>query len=120
VALGVLFLSGAILLLVAPALSAGPSLENGSAPRPSNSSVGVPGAVSCAVLDSNGARVTQVSAMSFGDPGYWLQFRSTGSLATKVRFDVKPLFEGSPAMGQAQRFATDFSDVVTTPFGVPD
>jgi len=58
--------------------------------------------------------------MSFGDPGYWLQFRSTGSLATKVRFDVKPLFEGSPAMGQAQRFATDFSDVVTTPFGVPD
>jgi hypothetical protein len=77
-------------------------------------------AVSCRVLGPNGNPVTEVAAMSFGDLAYWLEFRSSGELATTVQFSTVPLFEGSPARGQVQKFNTDDSNVVTTPFGVPD
>jgi hypothetical protein len=77
-------------------------------------------AVSCAVLDPNGEPVTQVQAMSFGDAGYWLQFRSDGELARTVRFTLTPQFTGSPAQFLQQNFNTDHSSTVTTPFGVPD
>jgi hypothetical protein len=77
-------------------------------------------AVSCRVLDPNGNATTQVAAMSFGDLAYWLEFRSSGALARTVEFRTVPLFQGSPARSQLQRFNTDDSNVVTTPFGVPD
>jgi hypothetical protein len=78
------------------------------------------GAVTCRVLDPNGNATTQVAAMSFGDLAYWLEFRSSGALARTVAFKTVPLFQGSPARSQLQRFNTDDSNVVTTPFGVPD
>jgi hypothetical protein len=78
------------------------------------------GGVTCRILDPNGDATTQVAAMSFGDLAYWLEFRSSGDLARTVEFRTVPLFQGSPARGQVQRFNTDHSNVVTTPFGVPD
>lgn len=79
-----------------------------------------PSAVSCRILNPDGVAVTQVQAMSFGDLAYWLEFRSSGALARTVEFRTVPLFPGSPARSQLQRFNTDDSNVVTTPFGVPD
>jgi hypothetical protein len=78
------------------------------------------GSVSCRILDPNGNATTEVAAMSFGDLAYWLEFRSSGALARTVEFRTVPLFPGSPARSQLQRFNTDDSNVVTTPFGVPD
>src|SRR2546426_6367556 len=131
--LGAPVLSAMILVIAATASTAGHTFGNASprlttaehlfsrhepSDRSASSLSGTPGAVSCAVLDSIGNPVTQVAAMSFGDPGYWLQFRSSGTLAKKVRFAVMPLFAGSPAREQVQRFDTDFSSVVTTTFCV--
>jgi hypothetical protein len=79
-----------------------------------------PSAVTCRILDPNGNATTEVAAMSFGDLAYWLEFRSSGDLASTVEFRTVPQFPGSPARGQVQRFNTDDSNVVTTPFGVPD
>lgn len=74
----------------------------------------------CRVLGPEGSRVTRVAAMSFGDLAYWLEYRSSGDLATHVRFTTMPLFDGSPALSQVQQFNTDLSNVVVVPFGVPD
>jgi hypothetical protein len=79
-----------------------------------------PSAVTCRILDPNGNAVTEVAAMSFGDPAYWLEFRSSGDLARTVEFRTVPLFPESPARALLQRFNTDDSNVVTTPFGVTD
>jgi hypothetical protein len=93
----------------------------GSMATPSASAPAVQGSqVSCRILGPNGDAVTQVAAMSFGDLAYWLEFRSSGALARNVEFRVVPLFPESPARGQVQKYNTDDSNVVTTPFGVPD
>jgi hypothetical protein len=103
---------GGMIVASPSALLAGPS---------SSGLVGTPSSqVSCRVLGPNGNPVTEVAAASFGDLSYWLEFRSSGELATTVQFRTAPLFEGSPALGQVQKFDTDDSNVVTTPFGVPD
>lgn len=101
--IGCIFLGGSSMLLASPA-----------APNRS------PSAVTCRILDPNGNATTEVAAMSFGDLAYWLEFRSSGALARTVEFRTVPRFPGSPARSQVQRFNTDHSNVVTTPFGVPD
>ena len=73
----------------------------------------------CAVLDPNGNPVTSVPAASFGDPAYWLHYEVSGQLAQRVEFVTMPLFTGSPLHLQVQRFSTDFSNSVSTPFGIP-
>lgn len=134
-ALGAILFSGVVVLAPASSLLANSGGSNGSIgavgaqTRPLSereikerigSFVGkAPLAAGCAVLGPNGEQVTQVVAMSFGDLAYWLQYRSSGQFATTVVFKTTPLFEGSPDLGEAQRFNTDFSNVVTTPFGVP-
>jgi len=133
--LGAILLSGVCVLAPASSLLANSGGSNGSigavgaqtrrlSEREINERIGsfvakAPPAVGCAVLGSNGEQVTQVVAMSFGDLAYWLQYRSSGQLATTVVFKTTPLFEGSPDLGETRRFNTDFSNVVTTPFGVP-
>lgn len=127
----------AMTLAASPALLASSSPLNGSTSAPgagtrplserevqarirTAAGPGQPSAADCRVLGPNGDPVTEVAAMSFGDLAYWLEYRSSGELARRVRFTTMPLFEGSPALGQSQDFDTDFSNVVTTPFGVPD
>lgn len=118
-ALVVVTTGAAMILAGGSALVASDARVNGSAAtaeagaRPST-------AVACRVLGPSGDPVTEVPAMSFGDPAYWLEFRSSGDLARTVEFRTLPLFQGSPARGQVQKFNTDDSNLVTTPFGVPD
>jgi hypothetical protein len=105
-------MSGGLIVAGSSMPAAGPS---GPAAPDSRSS-----AVSCRILGPDGDPVTEVAAMSFGDLAYWLEFRSSGALARSVEFKTVPLFQESPARAQVQRFNTDDSNVVTTPFGVPD
>jgi hypothetical protein len=77
-----------------------------------------PGPIGCAVLDSDGATVTQVKAMDVGNPGYWLYY-TNGSLASEVDFITLPLFTGSPIPVQIQVIDSAGSDDVETPFGIP-
>jgi hypothetical protein len=109
----------AMVLAGSSGLLASDARVNGSAAT-AGAGVEPPAAVACRVLDPGGDPVTVVPAMSFGDLAYWLEFRSSGALARTVEFRTVPLFQGSPALGQVQKFNTDDSNVVTTPFGVPD
>jgi hypothetical protein len=103
-------------ILAAVAVAGLGSMATPSASAPAQAE----GGVTCRILDPNGDAVTQVPAMSFGDLAFWLEFRSSGALARTVEFRTVPRFQGSPARAQLQRFNTDDSNVVTTPFGVPD
>jgi hypothetical protein len=108
-------------MLVAVVLGGGLIVGSSSMPLASPAApASQAGGVSCRILNPDGVAVTQVPAMSFGDLAYWLEFRSSGALASTVEFRTVPLFQGSPARSQLQRFNTDDSNVVTTPFGVPD